>query len=512
MAEVRYKLRKCDKSKKIIDSYIVNPAYILKQDGNRVFLGQRENVDEYVEKAYELQDIFSFIHPLNAQMLSFFNGEDDLETAIQKMSEYFSLSPEEAGEIAMKYVENEQTFSIPYKGKWQYFPKNLVIKKPDKVKRYRTYSLTDFACSGDPDFDTVRLSSPLTILLLPTMQCYTDCIYCYANRKMNASRMMTLDQIKSIIRQAREIGVEEVNLNGGEVLLHEYYKEIVEEVLKNGYNPVISTKVPLSEKVIDTLKSIGMGTIQVSLDAVNPEILKKMLRVNTSYIELMSGTLQYLSRQGFRVKIHSIVTSYNSSIEEFENLISFLSRFECVYRVQISPAGYSLYKPDFLHYRSSGAFMDSLAKYVDSIREKYSNIAFYFSGSNIKSAPEQKSEKFWERAVCTGNLKSFIILPDGRATICEDLYEHPRFIIGDLTRQSIMEVWNSQRAKDLFYLSKENISAESACKQCTSFDACRQGKGVCWKEALMAYGSERWDYPDTRCPQAPEVYNDIYLA
>jgi hypothetical protein len=39
-----------------MDKYIVNPAYILKQDGNRVFLGQREDIDEHIEKQSLLTD------------------------------------------------------------------------------------------------------------------------------------------------------------------------------------------------------------------------------------------------------------------------------------------------------------------------------------------------------------------------------------------------------------------------------------------------------------------------
>jgi len=103
-----------------------------------------------------------------------------------------------------------------------------------------------------------------------------------------------------------------------------------------------------------------------------------------------------------------------------------------------------------------------------------------------------------------------IILPDGRVTICEELYNHPQFIIGDVSTHSIMEVWNSEKALKLFNIERESISDKSTCKKCEGFDSCRHNKGVCWKIILMAYGNENWDFPDPRCPQAPEMYNKIY--
>ena len=46
------------------------------------------------------------------------------------------------------------------------------------------------------------------------------------------------------------------------------------------------------------------------------------------------------------------------------------------------------------------------------------------------------------------------VLPDGKVSACEQLYWHPQFIIGDLKKQSIEEIWNSPKAWELYNLSK----------------------------------------------------------
>ena len=113
--------------------------------------------------------------------------------------------------------------------------------------------------------------------------------------------------------------------------------------------------------------------------------------------------------------------------------------------------------------------------------------------------------------MCTGNQRTFIILPDGKVTICEELYWHPAFIIGDVHDNTIEEIWTGEKAVGLFNIAQDMISEGSPCKTCGSFTACRRPRGVCWKMILKGYGMEHWDYPDPRCPMAPPLKNVIYL-
>ena len=46
------------------------------------------------------------------------------------------------------------------------------------------------------------------------------------------------------------------------------------------------------------------------------------------------------------------------------------------------------------------------------------------------------------------------VLPDGKVTLCEQLYWHPQFILGDLKEQTLAEIWQSPRAKALFEWDK----------------------------------------------------------
>ena len=55
------------------------------------------------------------------------------------------------------------------------------------------------------------------------------------------------------------------------------------------------------------------------------------------------------------------------------------------------------------------------------------------------------------------------------------------------------------------------IGEESVCKSCEQFEACHKINGVCWKQVIIAYGYDKWDYPDPRCPKAPKPVRRFWL-
>ena len=111
---------------------------------------------------------------------------------------------------------------------------------------------------------------------------------------------------------------------------------------------------------------------------------------------------------------------------------------------------------------------------------------------------------------CSANYSNMFILPDGKVTICEQMYWNPRFIIGDLTKQSIEEVWNSPRALGLAFPKQENFRDASICKKSSIFAECYQFHNKCYVDVIKGYGDENWDFPDPRCKYAPPfLYNLI---
>lgn len=488
-----------------MDKYQLNPDYLLRQDGNRVILCSKNNLTNNGE------DWFTFIHPLQAMMLSFFRGEKTIDEEIDCCAKFFNLPFAEMRDIVAPFVENDETISIyDRKGHCFLFPRKILIKANDHPRL--DYKASNFYYIEKPDYETLRLEYPIYINMELIMQCYTDCCYCYANRKaFGSKKFLETERILDFIQEAYEGGVLQMDINGGEVLLHPGIMTILRKLISCHYDPLISTKIPISKEIIDDLCDVGINRIQISLDSANVDTLNVMLHTDKMYLQKMEVTLRLLEQADMITNINVVLTKFNSSYDEIEKLLDFVAQYRNVKEVRFNPCGYSLYKDNFLNISLTENEIQEIEKYIRKISQCYPQLSINISGHEAyyMYSDSYRQQNYCKRALCTGNVRNAVLLPSGDVTICEELYAHPRFILGNIKQASLKDIWNSKRAIELFHFSQTKKS-DSPCHSCSTQKVCREGKGVCWKTVLMAYGMEKWDYPDPRCPKAPAPHNIFY--
>ena len=71
---------------------------------------------------------------------------------------------------------------------------------------------------------------------------------------------------------------------------------------------------------------------------------------------------------------------------------------------------------------------------------------------------------------------------------------------------SIMDFWNSDLAKNFNNNRNSSTRKISKCYNCDGFENCNFDKGICWKYVIEHYGDDNWDFPDPRCPKAPDSF------
>jgi len=131
-------------------------------------------------------------------------------------------------------------------------------------------------------------------------------------------------------------------------------------------------------------------------------------------------------------------------------MLDYLGNIGNVFRVNLSPYGRSLFR-----HRDDLFPSDEDIKRTEEIvaekQDQYPHVRFNLGskGSPIAATAEERLVSWNQRAYCTANRDGFVILPDGQVTICEELYDYPAYLIGDLRRQSVMEVWRSPQAMAL---------------------------------------------------------------
>ncbi|RHV87991.1 radical SAM protein [Culturomica massiliensis] len=478
---------------------VLNAEYKIINDYDRIILIKIPSGDYSVSKVY-------FIHPIHAKFLSLFDGAVSCEYIIEYLKREHQVKDSDTVRLIKMFDRNDDMY-IKFQKEIFFFPNNILVPNDNNIIR-DDLSEEKCNCAIPYDFKRLRFSYPKEITYVINLNCYTDCVYCYANRKCQYEPLRT-DKILDIIEEAKKIGIWEFNISGGEFFLQKDWEVILKTLIDNGFAPHISTKVPLSEKVIDRAKKIGLDSIQFSLDTLDDEVAQRTLHVKGGYIGKITNSIKYADKAGLDIIVKPTLSKETCTVENVAALLDFAASLKHIKRSVISTIGQSLYIDEntYLKIRPTIAQIKTVLDYIDKEGDKY-KFEIHPDSNVIYKEELCNNEHFRNRPRCTANVDGFIILPDGKMTICEELYWHPDFILGDLTRQTILEAWHSDVAKNLWNFERKRIPGYSACRGCEELQECRQGQGVCWKFVIGAYGKEYAFQPDPRCSRAPvPTYN-----
>lgn len=497
----------------INNHYMINPAYKFRSDIKRVVLTNNNSLycNNYDHLCDDHTTNFAMImHPMVAKLFSFFDGTRTFKDIASELSETLSLPVQEVIETFSQYIYNPE--KVNYRLSDKYYapiPKNFIIEKNDlPARKLLSDADIDKIISEGVDIDTMRYYIPNEIMLMLTNKCMTNCVYCYADTKHQVKNHLSMERIKELITEAHTIGCRDFGISGGDIFTYKRWPEIIDFLHQHEFNPYISTKIPITEKEIAQLKELGISKIQISLDSTDPHTLQKLLGVDLQYFDKMKNTFETLRRYGIQFMVKSVITNINDDIESVKKLVDFLLQYDNLYTLSLAPGESSLYKP--FTYNSTKEKLAIIEKYVKDLGiPKVSTQSYMVPIDDLPF--EEKMKKHRSRSTCSGNLLSFYIMPDGHATICEQTYWHPFFHLGDMTTQSIMEMWNGEKALALWNIKQSEIRAESPCSKCDEFDACRRGAGSCWRMAIQAFGMENYDYPYPQCPYAPPATHPFYI-
>lgn len=440
--------------------------------------------------------IFRRVHPTEAVILALLDGERTLGQVSGLWAELTDKPPAVAAEEIDRVID---VYTSGERARDQ-----LLVEVNGSRRDFHKYDPADFVIPAHTiNLTDRRLRIPHNVYYLPTLFCPQKCIYCYAkvrSRPEPGGDLLSLHRLREILAELRLIGVETIQMSGGDVFARKDIFQILDAITEAGLVPDIPTKLGISYDQAVRLRTLGIDAIQVSLDSSQPAILDQMVGVR-NYHRRAFRVLGDLKRAGLKVRVNCVLTPLN--IGTAGQLIDFLGQQGHVVRLSLTPYGRSL----FCHkdeYFVESEQLERLEAEVAARRDLYPHMNTFvgFAGNGTVEDEEERRLLWERRAFCSANRDGFVILPDGRVTVCEELYDHPAFIIGDLTQQSVMEMWNSPKALSLIVPDQASVP-EGPCKTCDAFVECNSVRGRCWRDILKSYGWDKPHYPDPRCPLAP---------
>lgn len=141
-----------------------------------------------------------------------------------------------------------------------------------------------------------------------TERCNLRCTYCMPAEGINLrdkSHFMTREEILAIAKIFVNLGVDKIRLTGGEPLVRKCAKEVIEDLSNLDVALAITTNGILVNKYIETLKSSGIKSVNVSLDTLNADKFAIISRRN--YFDQVYQNILQLLDEGFKVKINVVL-------------------------------------------------------------------------------------------------------------------------------------------------------------------------------------------------------------
>lgn len=153
------------------------------------------------------------------------------------------------------------------------------------------------------NFERPIISLRITI----TNRCNVNCLYCHHDGMVTSKEEMTADELYTICKIAKNLGVKKIRLSGGEPLIRKDIVDIVEKINSLGFKDISMTSNGiLLEKYAQDLKDAGLDRINVSLDTLNRETYEYITRKD--YLEsAKAGILKAVEVGLYPVKINMVI-------------------------------------------------------------------------------------------------------------------------------------------------------------------------------------------------------------
>lgn len=279
------------------------------------------------------------------------------------------------------------------------------------------------------------ISFPRTLSIEVTNACNAKCIMCPRDKMTRALGIIDDKLFQSIVDQAKELGVNSIQLmHFGEPLMDKNLPAKIAYIKKQGIKSGIFTNGSL----------------------LNPMMAEEIIRSGLDYIWFSFDAFQKDTYEKIRRGLE-----FNTVIENIKVFLKTRERLRV-----LSPKVSSTFVASKENYSEVDKFRDYWDKIVDEV--EISTVDNYAGSIGIEVPPNKKF--FLSRQTkmfpCDQLWRHFVILWDGRVALCCKDYDG-EVVFGDSNKESLIDIWNGKKAKDYRKMHMEGRTKElSLCSNC----------------------------------------------
>ncbi|MDO5815306.1 MAG: GTP 3',8-cyclase MoaA [Methanobrevibacter sp.] len=267
------------------------------------------------------------------------------------------------------------------------------------------------------DFTLDKYERPIISLRITlTNRCNVNCLYCHHDGMVKSKDEMTADELYTICKVAKNIGVKKIRLSGGEPLLKKDIVETVEKIASLDFKDIsMTTNGILLEKYAQDLKDAGLNRVNVSLDTLNRETYEFITKKD--YLEdAKKGILKAVEVGLYPVKINMVIMK-DINQNEIKDMFRFCRDNDIVLQIieliESENCDDDKFSADY-HYKLD-MVEERLADMADEVYERkfmQGRKKYYIDGGEIEVVKPVDNSTF------CANCSRLRITPDGKIKPC----------------------------------------------------------------------------------------------
>jgi len=148
-----------------------------------------------------------------------------------------------------------------------------------------------------------------------TDKCNLRCTYCMPKEVFGddyvflpKSELLSFEEIHRLAEKFASLGVQKIRLTGGEPLMRKDLEQLIEKLTKiEGIADIgLTTNAFLLPRKAQALKDAGLKRVNISLDAIEDDVFKKINGRNVGTLPALKG-IEAAQKAGLEVKVNSVV-------------------------------------------------------------------------------------------------------------------------------------------------------------------------------------------------------------
>jgi len=306
-----------------------------------------------------------------------------------------------------------------------------------------------------------------------TEGCNLHCRHCWIAPKYqkgnNSYPSLSLELFRSIIKQAKPLGLSGVKLTGGEPLLHPQIRQIVEEIRTDDLRLVVETNGLLcTESLAQEMATCKNPFVSVSLDATNAQTHEWMRGVKGCFQKALDG-IRNLVKAGLRPQIIMTVMQRNKNqVEEMVRLAEELRAGSVKFNV-LQPTA----RGEEMHNKGGALTIEELmelGEWVENTLSASTKLSLYFDYPLAFRPLGRIFGNDGSGCRSCGILGILGVLADGSYALCGIGEIVPELVFGHAAKDSLKDIWDNtlvlQELREGLPNRLEGICGECLMKGC----------------------------------------------